>query len=236
MNKNIEEKIQKLLIMAERGGTENEMQVAMRMVQELLAKHNLEMSDVQKTEIEDEDIIQEKNDIDNNVPWQRNIYYSIGRLYFCKVYSSYSYLPFGKKYVSMAVVGKQSNVQTVRIIAEYVIKLCNELSKQPGTDRSWRNSFKNGFQSRLSQRVTEELRQMQTVIGKDREQTQNAIAIRDLYAISARNNDEWLKAQGINLSTGRSSTYSRNSAGYNAGGQAANNVSLRSSAAKRITH
>jgi len=70
MDNSLKEKIAKIMEIAKRGGTENEMNVAMQKVQELLMKHNISMSDIENIEVKDEDIIEERHDGKHGQAWQ----------------------------------------------------------------------------------------------------------------------------------------------------------------------
>ena len=80
------EKIQKVLELAKRGGTEGEANAAMHKVLELLAKHNLNMSDVEQHEEKPEDIVELSSDAGKQ-QWQAIIWNAMADLYFCRVFS-----------------------------------------------------------------------------------------------------------------------------------------------------
>lgn len=228
----IKNRIAKVLEIAKRGGTEAEADTAMRMTLELLAKHNLTMSDVESSLVEDEDIIDIANDADNHQIWQRWIWDSIARLYFCQSYGSTYYLA-GKKRISYTVVGRRSNVETVKDIASYLISLCKELAKSAGQDTLYRNSFKSGFGTRIAQRCIQEKNRAE--LAHTSSNNERGLTLTSVYALRLKENRDYLKDKGIRLhSTASKSRSYRNESGYGSGYSAAGNASLSTSAKLRI--
>lgn len=246
---NIKDKITKVLEIAKRGGTEEEANTAMNMALQLLAKHNLSMSDIEGDSIEDEDVIQSSSDGGSNQPWQRSIWYAIAKLYFTTFYSS-TYMLNGKKKVSLVVVGRESNVQTVKEIASYLVALCKELASGTGEDTRYRNSFKTGFADRIRARCIEERQKAErestanaarltfnnnvNAAAEALKNNCNALTLTNIYALRTRESLDFLRAKGIRLTSRTSSWGSRSGDGYGAGCAAGNSVSLRTSARQRI--
>lgn len=224
----IKEKIQKMLELAKRGGTEAEAETAMRMVLEALAKHNLNMSDVEDTAEEDEDVIEVSTD-GSKFTWQGILWNALSELYFCQVYSK-RYRLNGKDYKSFVLVGRKSNVETAKSVITYLIQLGEELSQ--GGDTLYRNSFKNGYSHRIAERCREEKRKAtdNKLIGN----ADLAPMIINLYAVTKTENHDYLAAKGVRLVNRAISTNSRDANGYNAGRDAGGKVSLRNSAQGRL--
>jgi hypothetical protein len=78
------EKINKLLALGERGGTEAEATAAMQKVHELLAKHNLSLDDVKESPVAEEDYVRDEAEASARQPWQDWVWTSVAELYFCK--------------------------------------------------------------------------------------------------------------------------------------------------------
>lgn len=236
MSDAIKAKIQKVLELARRGGTEAEADTALSLAHELLAKYNLDMSDVTEIEVRDEDIMEQGFDRGaRNIAWQDWIYKAIADLYFCTVYTQ-RVLIGGKVKSRYAVVGKPSNIETVSDVTTYLIALGKELSADGAGkhDTQYRNSWLNGYGSRIGERAREVKNQ---AIKKLPGSEEKALAVVNLYALTNRDNRAFLAARGIFLrSGGTSHTSCRNEDGYRAGRATGSSVSLSASCAVgRIT-
>ena len=117
MNNPILEKVKKLLALANNSGaSEGERENALRMASGLLAKHNLDMADL------DKHLEQEGREDHLNVTWSMQwaliISQQVAKLFFCKHY-------YGKKINGTKCehhfVGKTSNATTAALMSEYII-------------------------------------------------------------------------------------------------------------------
>lgn len=231
MNDKLKEKILKVLELAKRGGTEAEADTAMKLASELLMKHNMSMSDITSNEVEEEDIISDTNDCDNRQPWQNRIYYSVATLYFCQGYSK-TYELNGKQYNSAVIVGRESNVQTAKEIASYLVWFAKNECNNSGQDRSWKNSFYKGFAGRISGRCRDA--RAQTVTKITHEVKERGLVVVDMYALRKRETDDFLKTKGIRLVSGGRGSGASNGDGYNAGREAGNRASMNKSNTLKI--
>ncbi len=164
-------------------GNEAEAQAFAGMLQQLLLKHKLEMTDIQYTqEMQDEPIIQtspkttwvngkqfyaEYPDIEivhNRVEWIESLAATVARYYSCTILVS-------KGYSIIYFVGHKSNVAIVEYLfitmLRSAMKLSDAAAKKfrreyratygPGmTPPGYRNSFLDGFILRIAQRLEEE--------------------------------------------------------------------------------
>ena len=190
---NIKDKINKMLELARRGGTEAEAETAMRMVLQALAKHNLDMSDVEETEEKDEDIIEDITDGGKSM-WQHFIWISLSKLYFCKMYTQ-KYKKNGKIYKSFVLIGRKSNVDTAKSVIKYLIELGTELASDG--DTIYRNSFKNGYAARIFHRCEDEKKRATDLT--QIEYTSLAPAIINLYEVTTIENNKFLEDKGVKL-------------------------------------
>lgn len=224
-------KIQKLLALGERGGTEAEAEAAMQKVHELLAKHNLSLDEV-KDAVEDEDYVQDFVTATNKQPWQDYIWAAISKLYFCQCYQRKKMSGGKVASVQHMVIGKPTNIAVVKYVASYVVRtgeaLAREAAKDRGDSRTFINSFKRGFAARINARVNEEIRKAREGRMTD-SATGTALVVAPLYDQAKRDIDSFLCQQGIRPRQGTSrATGIGNSDGYRAGHEAADSVSLRS--------
>lgn len=230
---NIKDRIQKILEIAKRGGTEAEASTALSMAHELLAKHNLKMSDIEEREVKDEDIIEAREEGKPGRTWQGQIWYAVSELYFCQYYTSDFTLPSGKRGRSYVVVGRESNVETVREVAGYLTALCDSIARnEPNVDILWRNSFKNGFSARIGERC----RETRAAATKKLEANGAMLPIVALYELTKRENKDFLAARGVRLTVRSARSSYRNAEGYRAGRDAGSSASLSKSATLKIGH
>jgi len=234
----IKAKIQKIMALAERAGTEAEGQAAMAAVQALLAKHNLNMSEVQSYDATP----QEQIVLDDSVPaplrnfdWQGLIYSGIAKLYFCDYFRR-------KKngQHTFVITGRPSNIAIVHHVAAAIIRMGDAEAKRQMriegqrmaddgitlNTRAWANSFRLGFGARIRERCRADIEAAQNGHVKDAE-TGNALVLAPLYnqerqAIQSFWNKSNLRVVSRNVGAGRSTS------GYQAGHAAGNSANLRS--------
>ena len=153
MEDKIIDKIAKLLAVANgnAAGGEHERDTAMRMATKLLIKHNLSMVDITgKTKGEARESAEAEHYTD---PWRRVCAGAIARLYFCGFFTSKI---AGKQKLMYTFIGLQSNIETARDIAGYVIKSIDReakrLRKEQGQPASFETSFMNAAAGRIGAR------------------------------------------------------------------------------------
>ena len=217
------ERINKLLALGERGGTESEATAAMQKVHELLAKHNLSLDDVKESPVKDEDYVRTEAKSASRQPWQDWVWGSIAELYFCRHFKRHW---CGE--VTHLLIGKPSNIAVVRFVAAYVVRTGEELARKAGSGSTFRNSFKKGFAYRIAARVKEEIAKAKTG-GLTDSETGTALVLAPLYNQSARDIDRFVLEEGMKprSQSSRAATVS-NRDGFLAGRDAANSVSLQS--------
>ena len=219
------ERINKLLALGERGGTEAEATAAMQKVHELLAKHNLSLDDVKESSVAEEDYIQDESEGKRGQPWQDYIWTAIAKLYFCKHLTRSG--PSGTRHL---VIGKPSNIAVVKYLAAYIVRTGEELARQAAASseskQAFRNSFKKGFAYRLAVRVEEEIASAKA--GKMTDSaTGTALIVSPLYDQSNRDIDRFIMASGMKVRRSTGSINVSNRDGFTAGRSAAESVSLR---------
>lgn len=141
-------RIAKLMQMAD-GGTKHEAEVAAKMAQSMLIKHNLSMSDVDTQIGEDERAIMDElfnmkdtwKKVEGN--WVSSLYHIVAINNLCKII-----VHGGGKWKNITVIGSKSNVSMVHFICQQLIPRLRDAEKQ---EWSWyngydkRNVFKRGF-------------------------------------------------------------------------------------------
>lgn len=219
-------RIQKLLALGERGGTEAEADSAMRKVHELLAKHNLSLDDVQGETEKPEDYVEDAIEAKQRQPWQFIVWTALAELYFCHCHRR-NKRSTGQ--ISYIIIGKPSNIAVVKYMAAYIIRTSEELAREASNGAASRtafiNSFKKGLAWRLYTRVKEEIAKAKAGKVADTS-TGTALILHPLYDQTKRDIEEYKSKHDINPSNARGMSGPSDSAGYYAGRAAADQVSL----------
>lgn len=155
INDSIKAKILKLLEMTtERGATEAEALVAMEKAQKLLEQHNLSIAEL-KGAGEKKDHHEEEQF--PGYPWARDIASAIANLYDCR----HLYYKGGdQRKMRQVFVGRQSNAETARIIAEFVVSTVRRLGKQYQREVGGTNRQGHDFQVGCSRRIVQRANQL----------------------------------------------------------------------------
>lgn len=226
MSHPILDKVKKLLALAnDAGASEGERDNALRMAHGLLAKHNLDMNDLQQhLQIEDrEDYVNETF----GMLWCRQVSNSIAKLFFCKYY-------FGKKVNGTKMqhhfVGKTSNAGTAALMAEYVIssilKECRTHFKHNLAPES--RSFSRGATARINDRVNEMIKE-----ARPEGATSTSLVVVELYKTEADANEAFIKASGTSLITRKAANTKVDMRAYKAGNEFGGKIGLNNQVTNR---
>ena len=141
-------KILKLLAMtAERGATEAEALVAMSKAQQLLEQYNLSIASLRGA---GEKKDHRESERFPGFPWARDIASAVAKLYDCR----HLYYKGGdQRKMEQVFVGRQSNAETARIIAEFVVQTVLRLGLKYQREVSGTNRQAHDFQVGASQRI-----------------------------------------------------------------------------------
>lgn len=152
-NERIMAKLKKLLAMAQGKANENEALVAAKQLHAMLAKHNISMAELNKSE---EDIGVER-DLYVDRPWKRIVALHIARLYFCEMFTSTT----GTKKSFYCFAGTEANRTFAKAIFEMVVKTVERESRAASRATygkevsSFVNSFWTGAKDRIVERCQE---------------------------------------------------------------------------------
>lgn len=217
-------KIQKILALGRRGGTEAEADTAMKLAHEFLAKHNLSMENVDGQEVEEENYVTDTGDeATKNNSWKDLIFASISELYFCdyfkqqRVHGKYRH----------AIIGKQSNIAIVKTITHYIIKTGEKLSLEYHNESKWRESFRRGFSHRIAERVKHEIARAKNNELTDSD-TGMALILHPLYNRVENEIEQYKKDVGLRLTSRKARSRLVIAEAYRNGQSAGETVSLRS--------
>ena len=170
----IVDKIRKLNIQAnDSGTTEEEAQAFASMVQRLLLKHKLSLTDVEFKEQAEEEMKKHWIDWDaagvdkkkNRVSWMEDLSSLVAKAYFCRIL-----VASGSNCICL--VGKTSDVEVAEYVITTLVRTAEKISwtkynnkashasrNKYKMEKGWRASFLMGFISRLKERLDEELNQ-----------------------------------------------------------------------------
>lgn len=175
-NEDIVRKIQKMLSLATGGNnSEQEAAAAMAMAQKMLARYNLDYHTVQAAQVAGGTNVveekREKNQMEYGAmyQWQRDLWACIAEVNFCWHWVGSVYGPSRHKASLMVrskkhmVLGRQTNVLSVRLMGEYLCDTLERVLPYPNRERLSRSalSWRSGAADRLMERLREQYRQSQ---------------------------------------------------------------------------
>lgn len=171
----VKTRVMKLLAMTtERGASEAEAAFAMQKAQELLAQHNLSVASLRGFSAEKKD--HRESEKFPGFPWARNLAGAIAKLYDVE----YRCLGNDAK-AEQVFIGRQSNAETARLIAEFVVRTIHRAAcrhwKDTGAADSARGSyasFAQGASVRLCDKADELWREAHKEEIEERRKTQEA--------------------------------------------------------------
>jgi len=190
------DKIRKLLNLANNdAATEGERDNALRMAYNLIAKHNLDMSDIKD---QPEEQRQDFAEVFYGRPWARQVCSGIAKLFFC----SYYYGRTGSSNLAKHhFVGRISNSVTATELAMFLVaSIKREAGKQAraqGLGADWRRSFCLGASSRLLSRIHDLRKEKEVETSKG--STGTSLVLADYYRVESDLNEGFIKSTGVNL-------------------------------------
>lgn len=215
MDKKLKDKLKKLLTLAnDSGATEAESNTAMLKFQEILALHKLSLSDV--------DLKSEHDTTEGIVsigkrPWVSFLYSAACRLCFCTMFVHNK---------SVIIIGKPSDIESAKCLAEYLIETCSKLSVQfEGTGKRSKAAFRTGFSHRVAVRAIEIVKLAKENKLKNSE-TGADLILSPLYSQCERDCQNYLKDKGIRIAAKPSRITVGNRDSYSQGASAGNSVHL----------
>ncbi len=231
-------RIQKLLALGERAGTEAEAEMAMSKVHELLAKHNLSLADIPDS-IEAQEAYEMTEAAEGALrqPWQDWVWSSVAKLYFCRHLKRARYQGRRTIMEHHLLVGKPSNIAAASYIATYVVRTGEELARIAAdashSKRAFIASFKKGFGHRIVSRVSEQI--VKAMEGKLTDSSSgSALILSPLYKKTSAEIDAFLLKEDVHPSkAGSRAAAPSDFAGYQAGRAAAEHVSLNNNGVGR---
>lgn len=238
------DKIKKLMALSA-SPNEHEALAAAQKAQELLAQHNIDMAEIEKTgqlSAEDMEVVQDASIINptNGYTWRRSVHVASAHVSFC----GYLYTQFYQYGVKGGwgpdrqlhtdrhiYIGRQANVAAAQVMADYLIQTCERLCEEsvhlvaPKERATYRNAFLVAAGRRVNIRLTVMRREMSQGATVTATGT-NLPALLSLYEQHDKENSEKLKSlYGKKLHKGRGSQTSHDR-GYADGDAAGKTINL----------
>lgn len=191
-------KVRKLLALGTNdGATDGERANAMRMAHKLLAKYNLDMSDVSDAEKEQVDERGSHAARFYGRPWAQMVCISVAKLMFCR------YLLQPGRRADDTIhhfIGRRTNAISAALLAEYVVKSIRKESGKRAREmfqgNAWRRTFATGAAVAVHARVKDMLDAAQPA-----PEPGKALVLADVYRTEDAANAEWIEG---NVQTGKS--------------------------------
>lgn len=188
-------RIKKMMALAnDPAASDGERENALRMSYALLAKHNLDMADVQGKPMGPQEARQQQASEFYGRPWAISVAAAVGDLFFCKYY----FRPSGKNKAIHTFTGKESNAQAALDVAESLVRSIYQEAtrKMRAADESvaWRRSFATGAMFKIRDRI----REMQSTAPKELA-TSTALVLVGLRDSEKAANELFLVDQGVTL-------------------------------------
>ena len=222
-------KIRKLLALSRGGTTEEEAAEAARVAHELLAAHNLAMSEVEQ--VEETDRVLDDGTVDGARDiWPAQVWSATAQLHFCRYF--YTDQRDAGRLIGLrhSVLGRRHNVEVAKLTALYLVDAVKRLADEaaqavPGDERRrYRESFRCACGRRLAQRLLE-LRAASAT--PDAAATRTTLpALPSLYRSESDANEALLARLGIRLGGPVRQDRLTHAGGADAGRRAAETISL----------
>jgi len=212
------EKVRKLIALGTNdGASEGERDNAIRMAHGLLAKHNLAMADIQESV---EERIERFSEYQNK-PWTGIAAKAMADLFFCGCYQESKKANIAGTGTKRKIyfIGKESNVTTAILMADYVI---STIGRERNRNK-YSYSFCNGAAHRILQRVSEIIASSSIQEG---ESTSTDLALISVYKSEQDANKAFIQNTVGELRKSKSSTRSQDLTAYWAGHTYGNGISL----------
>lgn len=198
------DKIRKVMALSN-SPNEHEAALAASMAQELLARYNIDISQVNDDNERNKkpDITRDSSHKSSSKPQWRYLRDICAQMYFCKYYFIKT---IGNQEYS-CYVGEPHNIEVAKLMSEYLIEAIKRLAKEgrknyPMKERAnyW-HSFTTAASHRLYWRIKERIEQTrkQATVASD---GRNLPALNNLYEEAQRRNQDFMDQIGIRLRTG----------------------------------
>jgi hypothetical protein len=190
-------RIKKMMALAnDKAASDGERENALRMSYALMARHNLEMSDVNGNPIGPQEARAGVTGEFYARPWAITLCASVSRLFFCQYYRR----SIGKDQAVHTFTGRESNAATAeevaRVLVESVRREANTQMRQRGENVTWRRSFSTGAAFKVQERVSEMMSATAAIEGTA---TGTALVLVNLRKQEELANQQFIASKGVKL-------------------------------------
>lgn len=138
----------------DKGVTENEAASYLQKALDMLAKHNIEQSELNINTQDEVNIDETFHSVPVDVSWFSRLAAQVAKMYFCRLYMSERFIDGRKSPQHYYVfVGKVHHREIAISMYEYLMKTINRLANEYGGTIKQRNEFKKGAALRLVYRI-----------------------------------------------------------------------------------
>ena len=230
------EKVRKLLALAQ-SPNEHEAAAAMDKAQELLAIHNLDMTQVESEEAESsvtQDYVRTES---VGWAWQRHLRGAVAMMYFCRYYFKFEKVPTSRRscgyirYDLHFYVGEKHNIEVAKLMSDYLVDAVIRLAKEGARDvhrtekSRYIHSFHLACSTRLYARINERVRQARAGAVKTSD-GRNLPALASMYDAQRAVAEAWLKDHGLELHDHNRQQSTSSERGHLDGREAGDSISL----------
>jgi hypothetical protein len=218
-------RIKKMLALAnDLAATEGERDNALRMAYNLMAKHNLDIAEI---EAHGKKAEEQRIDFQNDSwswLWAKQVNHIVGCLFFCKYYYGRS---INGTQCEHHFIGRESNAMTAAVMADYIVNSILKEGRKIGKQNTSpiTRSFCVGAMQALSARVT------QIIAEKEKELQGSAtpgtaLVLASFYKNEQGANEQWLVEHVGALKAGRAHSHKVNGDAWAAGAEYGRNINL----------
>jgi hypothetical protein len=224
----LKSRIGKLLTLSrDSGATEAEALASMEKAMQLMAAHQLSMADVEGQQEQTDQPIEQASFYDNSREnWRRLIWFGTAKLYMCDhFYSSGDFDTNGRRWnTKHTLIGEPANIEIASSMAARFIEIGEALAlTQAGMGRSYIDSFKKGYASRMFERF--KARKLEAQSQTVHSSTGSALVLADQYRKAEAKIARYRSGQNIKIRSQKVGGGS-NRNGYYAGRSAAEGVAM----------
>lgn len=222
----LKSRIGKLLALSrDSAATEAEALASMEKAMQLMAAHQLSEADLDNGKAQSEQPIAMVAFFDKSrETWRRMIWGGAAKLYMCDYFYNTRVFDQGRYWNTRhTLIGESANIAIAASMAQRFVEIGESLAAtKAGMGRSFIDSFKKGYASRMSERFKARKAEAKTQTVQN--SAGSALVLADQYEKAEAKISQYMEDQGIKLASKTISTGSRS--GYHAGRSAAENIAM----------
>lgn len=224
-------RIKKLLDLSN-SSNENEAALAAAKAQELMFKHNLEISQVENIDLRPDEKVDEHNfDLDAGVSkvanWRSWLFSNVAKTSLCKAYFHRSYRGYGKQSkVYGRIIGRKSDVEVAQYTYTWLTNELERLSREYMANQIYWDQYDSRKMRRswLEGAAMGVIAQLNEQFNARKRETEASTA---LVVVRDREIQDWMENNGLQLRHSSSSVSQQDRNAYSAGFKTGSTMSVR---------